>query len=294
MGNIGGRGINGGQPFSNVNIDGGTIDGTTIGGTTPAAGSFSTVNELTLTKQAVGFTIAGGTTSKTLTVGADASVSGTNTGDNSAATESASGIVELATSAEVATGTDTGRCVTPAGLAALHQYQTVYVPAAGMTPTTTNGAAAGTNEYATQDINIDYLAFDGATEEFAEFQFPMPENWDRGTIKAKFFWSSASGSTAADTVEWEIQAGALSDDDAIDAALGTSQVISDALLADNGADLQVSGATPAMTVGGTPAIGDLIHFKVSRNVGGTDDMTEDAWLFGVWIQYKVANTVSAW
>ena len=41
-------------------------------------------NSLTLTSVAVGFTIAGGTTSKTLTVPLDASVSGTNTGDNAA------------------------------------------------------------------------------------------------------------------------------------------------------------------------------------------------------------------
>jgi hypothetical protein len=173
-------------------------------------------------------------------------------------------------------------------------YETIWIPANTMTPTATNGAAAGTKEYATNDINMDYLAFDGATEEFAEFQLPMPENWDRSTIKAKLFWSSAAGSTTADTVEWEIQAGALSNDDAIDAALETAQVISDALLADAGADLQISGATPAITVGGTPALGDLIHFKVSRNVGGTDDMTEDAWLFGVWIQYKCTNVVAAW
>lgn len=39
------------------------------------------INELTLTKQTTGFTMAGGTTSKTLTVAGDASVSGTNTGD---------------------------------------------------------------------------------------------------------------------------------------------------------------------------------------------------------------------
>jgi hypothetical protein len=38
-------------------------------------------NGLTLTSAATGFTIAGGTTSKTLTVALDASVSGTNTGD---------------------------------------------------------------------------------------------------------------------------------------------------------------------------------------------------------------------
>lgn len=40
-----------------------------------------TYNALSLASQAVGFTIAGGTTSKTLTVSSDATVSGTNTGD---------------------------------------------------------------------------------------------------------------------------------------------------------------------------------------------------------------------
>lgn len=174
------------------------------------------------------------------------------------------------------------------------QYKTIFIPAAAMESTATNGAAFSTTEYATNDINVGYLAFDGATEEFAEFQMPMPEDWDRSTIKAKFFWTSASGSTAGDTVEWKLAVGALSNDDAIDAALGTSQVISDALLTDNGTDLQISGATPALTVGGTPALGDLIHFKVSRNVGGTDDMTEDAWLFGIWIQYLANASVAAW
>ncbi|MCE9540877.1 MAG: hypothetical protein K8R85_16915 [Bacteroidetes bacterium] len=44
----------------------------------------SSVNGLTLTALATGFTVGGGTTSKTLTVPLDASVSGTNTGDNAA------------------------------------------------------------------------------------------------------------------------------------------------------------------------------------------------------------------
>lgn len=39
------------------------------------------VNALTLTAQSTGFTISGGTTSKTLTVDGDATISGTNTGD---------------------------------------------------------------------------------------------------------------------------------------------------------------------------------------------------------------------
>lgn len=44
------------------------------------------LNELTLTKQTNGFTISGGTISKTLTVANDANVSGTNTGDETKAT----------------------------------------------------------------------------------------------------------------------------------------------------------------------------------------------------------------
>lgn len=44
------------------------------------------INALTLTTQSVGFTISGGTTSKTLTVSDDATVSGTNTGDQTGGT----------------------------------------------------------------------------------------------------------------------------------------------------------------------------------------------------------------
>jgi hypothetical protein len=65
-------------------ISGSVANPTTTPAITLSLGAITptTVNGLTLTAQAVGFTIAGGTTSKTLTVAADASVSGTNTGDS--------------------------------------------------------------------------------------------------------------------------------------------------------------------------------------------------------------------
>jgi len=174
------------------------------------------------------------------------------------------------------------------------QYDYLFIPAGAMDSLTTNGAAASVNEYATNDIMMRYLAFDGATEQFAAFSLPMPATWDRSTIRAKFYWAPASGASSGDTVEWELAAGALSNDDAIDAALGTSQVISDTVTAGEDGDLHITARTPAITVGGTPALGDLIHFKVSRNVGGTDDMTEDAWLFGIVIEFANTNTVTAW
>ena len=175
------------------------------------------------------------------------------------------------------------------------QYDIIYIDAGAMVPCTTNGALQSTHEYGTNDIDIDHYAFDaGAVEERVQWKLVMPENWNRGTIKAKFYWSSATGSTTGDTVEWGIKAGALSDSDAIDAALGTSQVTSDVLLANDGADLQISAATPALTIAGTPALNNLIVFEVYRNTDGTDDMAEDAWLLSVLIQYKKMRDVASW
>jgi len=186
-------------------------------------------------------------------------------------------------------------------LTALGFTTTIWAPANAITPTATNGSIPGVYEYPTNDNMRSYLAFSGATKQYACFDLPMPEGWDRSTIKAKFYWSGAGSSSAGDTVEWEIAAIAVSNDDALDVALGTAQVISDTLLANDGTDLQVTAATPAVTVGGTPALGDLVHFKIARNVAGTDDMTESALLFGVLIQIAETmpdasgtNAIAAW
>lgn len=175
-------------------------------------------------------------------------------------------------------------------------YRTIYVDAAAMVPCTTNPAAAGSNEYTTNDIDVDYYAFDGgATEERVQFKMMMPLEWDLSTVKAKFFWTTATGSTTADTVEWGIKAGALADSDAMDTALGTAVTVSDAVTADNGADIQISAATAAMTVAGSPAAGEMVIFEIYRNTDGTDDCAEDAWLLGVAIQYgESATEPSSW
>lgn len=64
----------------------------TLGAITPTS-----VNALTLAAQSVGFTIAGGTTSKTLTVSNTANVSGTNTGDQASVTGNAGTATALQT-----------------------------------------------------------------------------------------------------------------------------------------------------------------------------------------------------
>ena len=171
-------------------------------------------------------------------------------------------------------------------------YGTVYVDAGAMVPCTTSGAASGTNEYATDKAEMDYFAFDGgATEERVQFKLIMPNDWNAGTVKVKLHWSSATGSTAGDTVEWSVKAISLANDGTIATAFGTEQVISDTLLADSGAKMQVTGATPAITIASATA-GAVTCFEVYRNTSGTDDMAEDAWLFGVEIQYTRATTAA--
>ena len=83
-------------------------------------------------------------------------------------------------------------------------YEPLWIPAGAMIPLSTNGATYGINEYATNDIMYDYYAFDASTEQYVAFNVVFREDYDLGTVKAKFYWTTATGSTAADTVEWEI------------------------------------------------------------------------------------------
>jgi len=175
--------------------------------------------------------------------------------------------------------------------ASLEQYKDFWIDASEMTGRVTNGAAGSTEEYATNDIMMDYYLFDSATEEGVQFKRAMPDDWDLGTIKVKFYWDGSTGASAGDLVSFGLKAGAISNDDAIDAALGTQQVADDVLLAVG--DLHITPATPAITVGGTPVIADMIVFQIIRNVGGNDNMTEDAKLLGIRIQYKTLTTTSA-
>ena len=102
-----------------------------------------------------------------------------------------------------------------------------YIPASAMTTATTNGAASGTYESATNKIIIPVFDFDTTTQEFVAIAIPSPHFWDASTITVQFIWTAASGSGG---VTWAAQGIAFSDDDALDAAYGTEQIIVDTLI----------------------------------------------------------------
>ena len=170
-------------------------------------------------------------------------------------------------------------------------YKTITFNAGGMTPRTTNGATSGTQELPTNDINLDYFDFDAATDEAVQVAFMMPDDWDLSTVKFKFIWTDAT-TAGTGTVVWAVRAVATSNDDALDAAWGTPKGVSDAFIASG--DNHTSSATTALTIGGTPALGDLVVFEFYRDAdNGGDTYTQDARLLNVTMQYKTLDTTTA-
>lgn len=161
--------------------------------------------------------------------------------------------------------------------------QTCWIPAGAMVARTTNGAAAGTAETATNKVMLKTLDFDTTTAEYAQFMINMPKSWNEGTVTAVFVWSHAATTTNFG-VAWEIAAVAVSDDDALDVAFGTAVTVTDTGGTTN--DCYISAETSAMTVGGTPAANDLVVFQVNRApANGSDNMAIDARLHGVRLHY---------
>ncbi len=157
----------------------------------------------------------------------------------------------------------------------------IFIGAAEMIPRTTNGCGINSTESSTNKVNSDTLDFDTSTQEFAQFIRSLPNNWNAGTVTVKFFWTAASGSGG---VVWALAGYTFGDGVAIDTAMGTAQQIADTFLSANQA--HVSSATPAITIGGTPATGTPIIFEVKRvPADSSDTLAVDASLLGVEITY---------
>lgn len=173
-------------------------------------------------------------------------------------------------------------------------YRTVYIDAAAMVPAITNPPEVDNIETTTNKVNYDSLNFagtSGSADEIAWFKLAMPDEWDRNTVKVKIYWEPDTGASVSDNVRFTIAGGAISNDDAIDTAVGTAVNVDDVVIAVG--DLHVSPASGAITIAGTPALGDLVFFKLTRDydyTGGGTGMAEDAKLLGISLQYKESTT----
>ncbi|MBK8123878.1 MAG: hypothetical protein IPK54_10075 [Dokdonella sp.] len=167
--------------------------------------------------------------------------------------------------------------------------ETIFVPAAAMVTRTTNGAASGTTELTTNDVMLASYDFDQTTEEGVGFWIAMPKSWDESTVTFKPFWTAASGSGG---VVWGLAAYAFSDDDALDTAVSGQQTSTDTLIATN--DMHIGPESSAITIGGTPAEGDMVYFEITREVAnGSDTLSADAKLLGVHVYFTTNAATDA-
>ena len=174
-------------------------------------------------------------------------------------------------------------------------YDSIFVSAGAMIPFTTNGAAAETITLTAtaDDIMVDTMAFDTATEEGVGFWWTLPEGFNGTEVQMKFHWTINAGTTGQN-VKWDAAALAYANDDPIDAALGTEQTVTDASIAIN--DMHISGWLGAdLAIGGGPAAGEPVWFEITRDITVGTDQDDDAHLIGVTIEYskKLKTTASS-
>lgn len=153
-----------------------------------------------------------------------------------------------------------------------------------MWPSGTSGCAtANATNAATNKQTYYTLDFDATNKEYAECQIAMPSDYNGGTVTATFYWTATGTSTAS--VVWNMQGTSYGDSETIDASWGSAQQVSDAHTA-TANQLQITSATSAITLAGTPAASEWVAFRVARLPGdASDTLAVDALLIGVMVAY---------
>jgi hypothetical protein len=167
----------------------------------------------------------------------------------------------------------------------LTETEEIWIPAGSFTSATTNGAEITSRETTGNKVNYHYAAFDTTTSEIAWFTWTPPANWNAGTVRFKLYWTCNTGGSAAETVDFDLGAVAFANDDDLDGtAISGAQNCTDALLALN--DLHISAFSAAITITGSPAAGEEVHFKLSRDVA-SDNLAGDCDVIGIILEYTV-------
>ena len=161
--------------------------------------------------------------------------------------------------------------------------ETIFVPAAAMFGTTTNGADSQAVETTATRPELKVLDFDASTNEYAQFSIAMPKSWNLGTVTYQVFWSP--GNTNTDTCIFALQGLATTEGDTADAVFGTAVEVEDDGIG-TVEDVQMSAVSTAVTIAGTPADNDYTFFQLFRNAAdGDDDFTGDARVMGIKLFY---------
>ena len=146
--------------------------------------------------------------------------------------------------------------------------ESIWIPAAAMYPSTTNGCSALTQVETTAlrpDLNV--LDFAAAADDFAQFAIAFPKSWNEGTITYQPFWTVTGTNTG--TVVWQLGGVAITSDESLNTAFGT--LVATTALAHSGTsnDLMVSAESGAVTIAGSPAANDQCFFQINNDTSAS-------------------------
>lgn len=192
------------------------------------------------------------------------------------------------------------RKVTAAEIRALvsgtKRYDTIFIPAGAMTPSTDNGATPGAVKFT--DTTHDTLAFPSTADKGAEFSVVFPGDWDKSSVKVKLLWTyyDSTAGQSGQHVKFLVGAVACADGDDISDAPTTTVDVADQSQSAN--ELCKTAASAALTIEGTVDDGNLVHFSVTRDAdyapAGGDALPTEALLLGAIVQFGRTADYTGW
>lgn len=169
---------------------------------------------------------------------------------------------------------------------------TFLIPASAMYRKTTGSVSEvlTIEELATNKINIPKFSFDQTTQEAVQVLWPMPDIYDGGTIEVQFIWKST---LTSGVVRWGCQGRSYGDSETIDQILGTGVEVDDTQTV-TANQVLISAYTSAITLGGTPAAGELAFLEIYRAAAHANDtLAGDAALIAIRVRIGVNKKADA-
>ena len=161
--------------------------------------------------------------------------------------------------------------------------ETMWIPATAFYLPTTNPADAASVETTATQPELKVLDFDASTAQYAQFAIAMPKSWNLGTVTYQVFWSPSTTNTG--NCIFGLQGVSCSEGDTADVAFGTAQEVTDAGIG-TVEDVQMTSASSAMTIAGSPADDDQTFFQLYRDAAdGSDTFTGEARVLGIKLFY---------
>jgi len=132
-------------------------------------------------------------------------------------------------------------------------------------------ATTGTYTNTVNDTLSDSWTFADAATQSTRFSLTFPDVWDVGIVKLKLYVvCDSTNSSGITNLVWGAKAGSLAPGEAATNAIFGTQVFVTNGLATSGQVMQVF-TSPAITVSGSPAVGDSIWFDISRQGSNASD-----------------------